>query len=278
MTADADRRGDARQVDHLEAARRGHRRRSRRRRGGVPCYHRQGRPGRAMSVHPTAFVGARCGHRPHRRAGPRLAEPDRPQGAHRRGHQGRGPHGHRGRHHHRGQLHLPPGVAWLRPQDLKFAGEDTKLVLGDENLVREFTTLHKGTTGGGGVTRIGNKNLFMANSHVAHDCVVGSGCVLANSVALAGHVQLGNHVIVGAVGGAPVHPVGRLRLHRRRGDGGDGRAALLHRAGRSRRAGRVEHRRPDAPWLQRRTNRPGQRGVPHSVSFEAGGSTRRWRT
>jgi UDP-N-acetylglucosamine acyltransferase len=97
------------------------------------------------------------------------------------------------------------------PQDLKFAGEDTQLVLGDENLVREFTTLHKGTTGGGGVTRIGNKNLFMANSHVAHDCVVGSGCVLANSVALAGHVQLGNHVIVGGL--SAVHQFTRLGDH-----------------------------------------------------------------
>jgi UDP-N-acetylglucosamine acyltransferase len=94
------------------------------------------------------------------------------------------------------------------PQDLKFAGEDTKLVLGDDNLVREFTTLHKGTTGGGGVTRIGNKNLFMANSHVAHDCVVGDGCVLANSVALAGHVEVGDHVTVGGL--SAVHQFSRL--------------------------------------------------------------------
>src|SRR3954469_22738877 len=87
------------------------------------------------------------------------------------------------------------------PQDLKYAGEDTQLVIGDENLIREFTTLHKGTSGGGGVTRIGNKNLFMAYSHVAHDCSVGSGCVLANSAALAGHVELGDHVIMGGLTG-----------------------------------------------------------------------------
>src|SRR3954471_21034918 len=78
------------------------------------------------------------------------------------------------------------------PQDLKYAGEETKLVIGDENLIREFTTLHKGTAGGGGVTRIGNRNLFMAYSHVAHDCTVGDGVILANSVALAGHVEVGD--------------------------------------------------------------------------------------
>lgn len=97
------------------------------------------------------------------------------------------------------------------PQDLKYAGEDTKLVIGDENLIREFTTLHKGTAGGGGVTRIGHKNLFMAYSHVAHDCVVGDGCVLANSVALAGHVEVGDHVVLGGLAG--VHQFTRIGKH-----------------------------------------------------------------
>ena len=97
------------------------------------------------------------------------------------------------------------------PQDLKFAGEDSKLIIGDDNLIREFTTLHKGTTGGGGVTRIGNKNLFMAYSHVAHDCVVGSGCVLANSATLAGHVEIGDHVTVGGL--AAVHQFTRVGKH-----------------------------------------------------------------
>ena len=97
------------------------------------------------------------------------------------------------------------------PQDLKFAGEDTKLELGDENLVREFATLHKGTEGGGGLTRIGNKNLFMAYSHVAHDCHVGSGCVLANSVALAGHVEIGDFVVLGGLAG--VHQFTRIGKH-----------------------------------------------------------------
>jgi UDP-N-acetylglucosamine acyltransferase len=97
------------------------------------------------------------------------------------------------------------------PQDLKYAGEDTQLVIGDENLIREFTTLHKGTTGGGGVTRIGNKNLFMAYSHVAHDCVVGNGCVVANSAALAGHVEVGDFVVLGGLAG--VHQFTRIGSH-----------------------------------------------------------------
>ncbi len=97
------------------------------------------------------------------------------------------------------------------PQDLKYAGEATKLMIGDDNLIREFTTLHIGTAGGGGITRIGHKNLFMAYSHVAHDCQIGSGCVLANSAALAGHVELGDHVILGGL--SAVHQFTRIGKH-----------------------------------------------------------------
>jgi UDP-N-acetylglucosamine acyltransferase len=97
------------------------------------------------------------------------------------------------------------------PQDLKYAGEDSALEIGNENLIREFTTLHKGTTGGGGVTRIGNGNLFMAYAHVAHDCQVGSGCVLANAATLGGHVELGDHVILGGL--AAVHQFTRIGQH-----------------------------------------------------------------
>ena len=97
------------------------------------------------------------------------------------------------------------------PQDLKYQGEPTTLVVGDGNQIREFTTLHRGTAGGGGVTRIGSQNLFMAYSHVAHDCVVGSGCVLANSVALAGHVEISDHVILGGL--AAVHQFTRVGRH-----------------------------------------------------------------
>lgn len=97
------------------------------------------------------------------------------------------------------------------PQDLKYAGEATQLVIGDENQVREFTTLHLGTAGGGGITRIGNKNLFMAYSHVAHDCVVGSGCVLANSATLAGHVEVGDNCTLGGL--SAVHQFTRIGTH-----------------------------------------------------------------
>jgi UDP-N-acetylglucosamine acyltransferase len=98
-----------------------------------------------------------------------------------------------------------------QPQDLKYAGEDSALEIGDENLIREFTTLHKGTTGGGGVTRIGNGNLFMAYAHVAHDCRVGNGCVLANAATLGGHVEVGDHVILGGL--AAVHQFTRIGKH-----------------------------------------------------------------
>lgn len=94
------------------------------------------------------------------------------------------------------------------PQDLKYAGEPTCLEIGDDNQIREFTTIHIGTAGGGGVTRIGNGNLFMAYSHVAHDCQVGNGCVLANSVALAGHVKVGDGVILGGL--SAVHQFTRI--------------------------------------------------------------------
>jgi UDP-N-acetylglucosamine acyltransferase len=97
------------------------------------------------------------------------------------------------------------------PQDLKYAGEDTELVLGDDNQVREFVTLHKGTAGGGGATRIGSGNLFMANSHVAHDCIVGNGCRIGNGSALAGHVTMEDHVIISGL--AAVHQFTRLGKH-----------------------------------------------------------------
>lgn len=97
------------------------------------------------------------------------------------------------------------------PQDLKYAGEDSALEIGNENLIREFTTLHKGTTGGGGVTRIGDRNLFMAYAHVAHDCQVGNACVLANAATLGGHVEVGDHVILGGL--AAVHQFTRIGKH-----------------------------------------------------------------
>jgi len=97
------------------------------------------------------------------------------------------------------------------PQDLKYAGEETRLEIGDHNQFREFCTVHIGTAQGGGVTRIGSRSLLMANSHVAHDVQLGDGCILANSCALAGHVRVEDRVIFGGLSG--IHQftrVGRL--------------------------------------------------------------------
>jgi UDP-N-acetylglucosamine acyltransferase len=88
------------------------------------------------------------------------------------------------------------------PQDLKYRGEDTALVIGDRNTFREFSTVSLGTAGGGGVTRIGSGSLFMANSHVGHDSQVGDGAIIANSVAIAGHVVIEDHVHFGGLSAA----------------------------------------------------------------------------
>ena len=94
------------------------------------------------------------------------------------------------------------------PQDKKYAGEPTKLVIGDDNVIREHVTISIGTTQDEGITIVGNRNLFMANAHVAHDCVVGDDTILANNVALAGHTVLGNRSIMG--GQAAIHQFGRI--------------------------------------------------------------------
>jgi UDP-N-acetylglucosamine acyltransferase len=87
------------------------------------------------------------------------------------------------------------------PQDLKYKGEPTRLEIGDRNVFREFTTMNRGTVGGGGLTKIGSDNLFMAFTHVAHDCRVGNRIVMANYATLAGHVELGDWVIMGGYSG-----------------------------------------------------------------------------
>lgn len=94
------------------------------------------------------------------------------------------------------------------PQDLTFHGERTELIAGEANHFREFCTVSRGTAKGGGTTRIGGHNLFMAYSHVAHDCVVGSHTVFANGATLAGHVTVADHAIVGAF--SPVHQFCRV--------------------------------------------------------------------
>lgn len=87
------------------------------------------------------------------------------------------------------------------PQDLKYRGEDSALVIGDRNTIREFATLHIGTEAGGMVTRLGNDNLLMNYTHVAHDCTIGNCVVLANGAQLAGHVSVQDFAVIGAMVG-----------------------------------------------------------------------------
>jgi UDP-N-acetylglucosamine acyltransferase len=96
-------------------------------------------------------------------------------------------------------------------QDKKYKGEPTRLLVGDRNVFREYVTVHRGTVTGIGETRIGNDNLFLAYSHVAHDCVLGSNIILSNVVNLAGHVELGDWVIMGGFAGA--HQFCRIGAH-----------------------------------------------------------------
>lgn len=97
------------------------------------------------------------------------------------------------------------------PQDKKFRGEPSELVIGDRNHIREFVTLNRGTGGGGGSTRIGDDNWFLAYSHVAHDCRVGNQCVFSNNATLAGHVDVDDHVIISGFAG--VHQFCRIGAH-----------------------------------------------------------------
>ncbi|MBM4293406.1 MAG: acyl-ACP--UDP-N-acetylglucosamine O-acyltransferase [Deltaproteobacteria bacterium] len=97
------------------------------------------------------------------------------------------------------------------PQDLKFRGEESSLIIGDNNTIREFATMHRGTAGGGGVTRIGNSNLFMAYTHVAHDCVVGNGVIMSNAATLGGHILVEDHAILGGL--SAVHQFCHIGRH-----------------------------------------------------------------
>ncbi len=90
-----------------------------------------------------------------------------------------------------------PFVSLNVPQDKKFNGEYSELIIGDENVFREYSTANSGTELGGAITRIGSRCLFLMSSHIAHDCTVGNNVVLANNVAIAGHVEVGKFVIIG---------------------------------------------------------------------------------
>jgi UDP-N-acetylglucosamine acyltransferase len=89
------------------------------------------------------------------------------------------------------------------PQDLKYAGEEVELIIGDRNKIREFTLFNPGTAGGGGKTVVGNDNLFMGYVHLGHDVIIGNHCILANAATLAGHVEMGNYAVIGGM--TPVH-------------------------------------------------------------------------
>ena len=96
---------------------------------------------------------------------------------------------------------FPFATVGMIPQDLKYKGEPSELLIGDRNTIREYASLNPGTLGGGMVTRIGNQNLLMMYCHIAHDCILGNGNVIANGATLGGHVIIENYVIVGGLVG-----------------------------------------------------------------------------
>lgn len=109
------------------------------------------------------------------------------------------------------ETHIFPFVSiGLAPQDLKYGGEPTATSIGKRNHIREFVTIHRGTAGGGGLTQIGDDNLFMAQAHVAHDCQIGNEVIMANAATLAGHVEIADRANVGAYSG--VHQFCRIGL------------------------------------------------------------------
>lgn len=111
----------------------------------------------------------------------------------------------------RGSQIYPFASLGQSPQDLKYKGEETRLTIGERNVIREYVTMNRGTVQGGGLTSVGHDNLFMAQAHVAHDCRVGSDNVFANVASLAGHVTIGDHISLGAYLG--VHQFCRVGNH-----------------------------------------------------------------
>ena len=98
---------------------------------------------------------------------------------------------------------FPYASVGTAPQDLKYNGEDTELIIGDYNKIREFTLINTGTIQDNGKTIIGNNNLFMGYVHIAHDCVIGNNCIFANAATLAGHVHIDDGAVVGGM--TPIH-------------------------------------------------------------------------
>lgn len=103
------------------------------------------------------------------------------------------------------------------PQDYKFGGEETKLIIGDRNKIREFATLNRGTVGGGGVTRIGNDCFILSYAHIAHDCIVEDNVLIVNCVQMGGHVHIGYHAVIGGL--AAIHQFVRIGAHSMIGGG-----------------------------------------------------------
>ena len=108
-------------------------------------------------------------------------------------------------------LFHPYSTVGVAPQDLKYQGERAETHIGNRNQIREFVTIHRGTTGGGLLTTIGDDNLLQAYAHVAHDCHIGSHCILAHGATLGGHVSVEDHAVVGAQSG--VHQFCRIGQH-----------------------------------------------------------------
>jgi UDP-N-acetylglucosamine acyltransferase len=103
---------------------------------------------------------------------------------------------------------FPFAVIGVAPQDLKFRGEESKVVIGDNNRIREHVTIHLGTQDGAMVTRIGSNCLLMVGVHIAHDCVIGDHVILANNATLAGHVEVGDYAVIGGL--SAVHQFARI--------------------------------------------------------------------
>jgi UDP-N-acetylglucosamine acyltransferase len=102
-------------------------------------------------------------------------------------------------------------VLGSKPQDLKYRGEEVELIIGNRNIIREFTLFNPGTAGGGGKTVIGDNNLFMGYVHIAHDCHIGNNTILANAVTLAGHVKIDDHAVIGGL--TPIHQFVKIGEH-----------------------------------------------------------------
>ena len=105
----------------------------------------------------------------------------------------------------------PYAVVGIEPQDMKYEGERTRTIIGARCIIREHATVHAGTKGGGGVTRIGDDCVIMVGSHVAHDCILGKGVILVNTSGLAGHVEVGDFAVIGGV--CAVHQFVRIGAH-----------------------------------------------------------------